>query len=248
MNQELHDPYGGKGKFDTRDGIPFSITESDIDDLIEDPTDFTDEESSRQVRKRRLVVAVSVGIVVLVSLAAMLYGIFNSRGSNDADGAANSTQSGGVTTAAGQAPLMAVYPNAPEAPYGKLTAKAAGSVLSAGPHSITVPGVKFSQSRTPCTVNDVGDFCMVARGTATGMKINAYFLKDAARSRLFENPSSFSVMKISGASAAATLPMPVSGKNMTTYVVVNKNSTGWLFVVVEGSSVAHQRISKALVN
>lgn len=129
-------------------------------------------------------------------------------------------------------PLLQAYPQAPKVRAGMVKASptAAGTVTTTSGRTLTVRGAKVASASNPCVVQEVTDFCMV--GIIPGKTPQSvYFLKDAAHSRLFANQNGFKAVKVTGSPAAGILRLNTGNRGqMPVLVVVNKDSSGWMFV------------------
>ena len=103
-----------------------------------------------------------------------------------------------------------------------LSATGANSLLVFA-DSVTVQG-----SSAPCEVNQTDDFCLAATGKIGEEPITVFFLKDAVRSRIFENSVDFKELKIPNASISASMKNGVDKDSASLLVLGNKDGSGWL--------------------
>lgn len=84
-----------------------------------------------------------------------------------------------------------------------------------------------------CNISNPTDFCQVASGKndKTKESFDIYYLKDAAHSRLFENPVDFQKANIVGSPSSGTMKIDLGGSKANILTIVNKNSSGWLIVM-----------------
>lgn len=235
---------------DPVEGEPFFFdpNEEDISkNFMKDPTDFTD---VALVAKRNRIAKV-VGIALLVAAVIVGGGYFGLKafvGSQEsqqkaADQAITQEESPSSPTALSKpkAPLRDLTKSAPAVEASKVTASVVGStVVTSENVSLTVVNSKLTPVQVECSATLATDFCLAARGidsTDATKNLDIYFFKDAAHSRIFENPANFKPGSVSGSLAAASMEINlVAGKPTAVVVVVAPNSSGFMIALPQGTS------------
>lgn len=93
-------------------------------------------------------------------------------------------------------------------------------------------GLNVSGTKDNCIVSKKEDFCYSGMiSTANGDKSEVYFLKDAAHSRLFENPTSFEKIEIPGTATSAKIETNISGQDSSVMVIVFDDMSGYMIVL-----------------
>lgn len=236
----------------------FYIAEEDRIDtttgLLKDPTDFTDTVKKEQARRntRRWAVALGIFAAVVLVLGLIISSFLNNK--NDvpppapkptaptATQAPNTKDPGVVTN-----PLLDGYKDAPKVTAGEVLVQVEGNTVRAGEKTIAfVASDQVKAPNTPCKVTQPTDFCLAARGVSGEKPFDLYYLKDAAHSRLFENPSTFKKLTVANSPSAAILPLQMGGAKLPTAVIVNTDSSGWMIVTQESDPVAVEAFVKTV--
>lgn len=231
-------------------GEPFFFDPEDEDiskNFMKDPTDFTD---VALVAKRNRIAKV-IGIALLVAAVIVGGSYFGLRafvGSQEsqqkaADQAVTQEESPASPTSLTKpkAPLRDLTKSATSVEAGKVTASVVGSTIVTSDNvSLTVANNKLTAVQVECSATLVTDFCLAARGvdsTDAAKSLDVYFFKDAAHSRIFENPANFKPGAVPGSLAAASMEINlVSGKPTAVVVVVAPNSSGFMIALPQGTS------------
>lgn len=235
---------------DPVEGEPFFIDPDDEDiskNFMKDPTDFTD---VALVAKRNRIAKV-IGIALLVAAVIVGGGYFGLKafvGSQEsqqkaADQAVAQEESPSSPTALTKpkTPLRDLTKSATPVEAGKVTASVVGStVVTSDNVSLTVVNTKLTAVQVECSATLATDFCLAARGVDSAdatKNLDIYFFKDAAHSRIFENPANFKPASIPGSLAAASMEINlVAGKPTAVVVVVAPNSSGFMIALPQGTS------------
>lgn len=212
-------------------------------DFLKDPTDFSDAVAKEKVRKRNKKLAIALGVftAIVVVLGLIVASFLNNK--NDVPlppptAPSPTASSNTVPTDPGVVvnPLLAEYKTAPKVNPGEVEAVVKENVITAGSNTISLGSAgKITGPSTSCKVTQPTDFCLAARGTSTSLNYDIYYLKDAAHSRLFENPASFKKISVQKSPVSAILPLQMGDKKLPTIVIVNDNSSGWM-IVSQGSN------------
>lgn len=135
-------------------------------------------------------------------------------------------------------PVADGYKDAPEVKPGALTASVTSGVLAVDNGvELKLPG-KASSAQNQCVVNKPTDLCLAARGETSTTSYDVYLLKDAAHSKLFQNPTKFASLALANSPVSGILTTTdSSGAPLTMLVIVDKSSTGFM-VLVEGETDA----------
>lgn len=235
---------------DPVEGEPFFFDPEDEDisqNFMKDPTDFTD---VALVAKRKRIAKV-VGLSILIVAVIVGGGYF---GLQAFVGSQESQQKAADTTITQEenpveptvltkpkTPLKDLANGAPAVEASKVTASVVGStVVTSENVSLTVSNSKLTAVQIECATTLATDFCLAARGedeTDPTKTMDVYFFKDAAHSRIFENPANFKPGSVSGSLASASMEINlVSGKPTAVVVVVAPNSSGFMIALPQGTT------------
>jgi hypothetical protein len=227
----------------------FDPDEEDIsENFMKDPTDFTDVALAAK-RKRIAKVFGFSFLIVAVIVGGGYFGLKTFMGSQDsqqqaADQAVVQEENAASPTALTKpkTPLRDLAKNAPAVEASKVTASVVGAtVVTSDNISLTVANSKLTAVQIECSTTLPTDFCLAARGADSvdaTKTLDVYFFKDAAHSRIFENPENFKPSSVSGALVSATMEINlVSGKPTPVIVVVAPNSSGFMISMPQGTSV-----------
>lgn len=227
----------------------FFDPEEDIsENFMKDPTDFTDV-AGDAVKNRIFKVVGTALLIVAVIVGGGYFGLKAFTGSQDshqkaADEANIQIQDPGasnIAPAKPKRPLQELSAGAPTVSASKVTASVVGStIVTTDNVSLSVKGVPLTGVQVACDTTLETDFCLVARGAtpadATKM-LDIYFFKDAAHSRIFENPSNFNKIEVSGSLAAASMEINlIGGKPTQVIVVVAANSSGFMIALPQDTT------------
>jgi hypothetical protein len=104
-----------------------------------------------------------------------------------------------------------------------------------------VKNADLTEVKNGCTVTLATDFCLAARGADSvdpKKTVDVYYFKDAAHSRIFENPSNFKKVDVTGSLASAIMEIKlVSGKPTPVIAIVGHNSSGFMIALPQGTSI-----------
>lgn len=129
-------------------------------------------------------------------------------------------------------PVADGYEDAPEVKTGAVTASVTSGVLALDNGvELKLPG-KVSSAQNECTVTKPTDLCLAARGETSTVKYDVYLLKDAAHSKLFQNPTKFASLTLANSPVSGILTTTdSSGDPLTMLVIVDKSSTGFMVLL-----------------
>lgn len=225
------------------EATPFFSGISDADEIMKDPTDFTDVTAVRN-RNSALKWGSVVAGTIVIALGAYfgVSALTDTNGDSDSISAEEERPSSNPAATDPEAPnrpLLDIYPEAPEVSSGISTAIATGSTITTSENSaLTINGITLVAAENECSVNAPTDFCLAAVSSEDVQTVHTYYLKDAANSRMFENPTNFTPVEVPGASAAAALDIALAGGKMTPIVVVVlPNSSGFMMALPDATSV-----------
>lgn len=239
---------GGQDSFEFENAAPaFTnvLDEPGSDgDFMKDPTDFTDVALVERRKKMLKVAAIGAVTVIVIAVA----GFFAVQTFIGDDGSSDPKASESVTVQdpenpivpdEPEKPLLSAFPTAPEVTGGVVTTTTAENVVTTSSgKSLTINGTEIVGSQIECVVNNPTDFCLSARSIdGTDQEVDVYFLKDGAHSRIFENPSNFNTVEVSGASSAGVMEVSLVGGQPTPVIgLVNSDSSGFM-VALPGATL-----------
>lgn len=211
-------------------------------DFMKDPTDFSDPVAEERRKKRIKTIALSALAIIFV--AALVYGTYYlMTKDNKPDAAPKSTPTQTVSSeqasqVAAKNPLGKLYPNTAKVEEGQVTVSVNkdGIAASSDGNTLKAKEGKLQSASDPCTLSQGDEFCLVASGNNKKQSYDVYYLRDAANSRLFENPKNFQKTTLSGAAAAATLKMSIGDKEFPALATLNRNSSGWMVIFKNGNA------------
>lgn len=215
-------------------------------EFMKDPTDFSDT-VMEQRRKKRIKWTI-IGLLAALALAAFVYGVAQIMkptevvtappdtpvATTDAPAQTKSPQK----IAESNNPLLQAYPDAPEVERGIVTLSSDKNVITtSNNHSIIIRDADLTVAATDCSITDPTEFCLAGRLVQSDAEYDIFFMKDAAHSRLFEDPASWTEVSLKNAQVAGILPMNMGSEeeSRTGLVIVNSDSSGWL-IVLDGES------------
>lgn len=133
-------------------------------------------------------------------------------------------------------PVTALYPEAPKVTKGEVAISIVdNTVETSNGEKFSLEGSELSAPTYSCRVEmEPTDFCLAASGEVGETVFNVYYLKDAAHSKLFQDPSYWMELEVAGSSGAGLLPLVTgSDSEFPTIVALNSNSSGWMAVFQE---------------
>lgn len=133
-------------------------------------------------------------------------------------------------------PVSDLYPDAPVVRRGEVAVTLSGNAIEASNgEKFSLEGSELSAPTYSCKVEmEPTDFCLAASGTMEETVFNVYYLKDAARSKLFQDPGYWVELEVEGSSGAGLLPLSTgSDSEFPTIVALNSNASGWMIVFQE---------------
>lgn len=182
--------------------------------------DFADRITPGETRKRVLRILI---IVVVLAIIAVL--IFLAKGITSSHTATQSTGQAAVS-------MHSLYPDAPQ-PNGKPTTTSVSGqrVTTSDGVVLSIDGAQLTGAQQQCIVTESTDLCLAGVGNFHGTEVYVYFFKDIVRSRFFDGGTNFTKVAVTGASASATVSVPVSSASPTSVIAVaGKDSTGFMVV------------------
>lgn len=232
--------------------------EGAVSDYMQDPTDFTDV-AAEQKKNRILKIALTSTATILALAIGGYFGIqafmTNPENNDDSSSAPIEVIDEGAVQSINpgepKRPLLEKFSSAPSVGDGLSTATAEGSTITTSEgFALTVSGAKLNPTQTECAAVKSTDFCLAARGTTATMpatdtkvetvstEVDVYHFKDAAHSRIFENPSEYKELEVPGASASAVMKVAlVGGQPTPVIVVVNSDSSGFMVALPSITSI-----------
>lgn len=213
-------------------------------ELLKDPTDFTDTVAAEKSRKRTRNLAIALGVFTAAILVIGLIIVNFTNNENDVPtpqptptktttSAPNKTNPATVIN-----PLLDGFKAAPKVTAGEVIAEVKDNTITAGKNTLTFAAAdKISPPSAPCKVTQPTDFCLAAQGKNDKAPFDIYYLKDAAHSRLFENPATFKKLTVANTPITGILPLQMGEDKLPTAVLVNEDSSGWM-VVTQGADPA----------
>lgn len=201
----------------------------DGEEYIKGLNDYTDIIAKDQKKRTLKAIAVSVGsIAALVLLGFGVYMLMNDSEGREPTGPETtikeqiepSTNTPNTSETTAPAPETPTLPLLSLIETPKDTSKAQVKV-EIGQNSISTTAgttANFGNSTTTppdtnCLVRAASDFCYAAELKTDKTTAHIYFMKDAAHSRIFENPKNFQKTSVNGATAAATMNVSVGSEN-----------------------------------
>lgn len=211
----------------------------DDEEFMRESTDNRDYVEIEQKKKRRARIAViAASIVVVLALSIIVFKIFTTDDSSGNTAATPSPSANSTDTAAprnDKNPIVSLYPQAPVVVAKQVSVGIAnGTIKATDGTSLILKGAKLTPPAQQCRITDPTEFCLVATGSGSGVGFDLYYLKDAAHSRLFENPASFTKVSVANSPAAGVVPINTGKENAQAGVIVNPNSSGWMIVAESG--------------
>lgn len=223
----------------------FEIDPENNDFELSNPTDFTDpveKIKSRKIVKIGFITAVSVIAVSALTFAILLFADSNSVSKTPAPTQTETQGTSQPKETSEPLPeennMLSFNPKAPKVEDGEVIIKATKNDVTAGTgHRISMNG-EILKPTAECKIVRATDFCLAAQGELGETKFDIYFIKDVARTRLFEQASPLKQVEVNNATSAATIDFPVGKETFPSLVVMNDDSSGWLITVVNGDETA----------
>jgi hypothetical protein len=185
----------------------------------------------RQKRLKRIIITL---LIIVISLAFALGAFAVLKNANKTKASPQSTTTTTTPTIDPEAvnkPLLQIYKDAPTVNPGEVAITITESTLTTTDGNIlTINGQEITPSTADCKVTQPTDFCLTARMTTADDSYEIYYLKDAAHSRIFENPITFEKTELENSEAAGYLALQMGPKTVPALVTINKNSSGWMIV------------------
>lgn len=226
----------------------FDPDEEDISkNFMKDPTDFTDvAKNENHSRFLKIYGLSALAIILLVGggyLGLKVFMASQETAQREAEATSVQVQKPIAPDAPAKPkkPLLELAVGAPEATPGAVTASVEGStVVTTDNVALAVKNNTLSPIQIECSTTLTTDFCLAARGADSvdpAKTLDIYYLKDAAHSRIFENPTNFQQTTVAGSLAAASMEINlVAGKPTPVIVVVAPNSSGFMIALPQGTS------------
>lgn len=244
-NEPRVEPVNNFGDPDEDSGPRFVRIDGTDDDFLKDPTDFTDV-ASRSRRNRILKwVGIIAGSALILSLG-IFFGVKvfidanNTNTETETQQEVPSSNPAATDPEAPNRPILDIYAEAPmpEAGRSSVALEGESSLVNTAGRTLTFAGVTLAATQNECAVILPTDFCLAATSETNDPTVHAYYLKNAAHSRLFEDPVSFRAVEVPGASAAAVLEMSLAAGKMTPVIaVVFEDSSGYMIALPDATSV-----------
>lgn len=256
--EEMNIRSGGRSYYDDEPLEPaftdIRDTEEDYD-FMKDPTDFTDVAGSANKQRNIKIIVASTVAILVIGLGGVLglNAYINGQASTD-EPTAESTQDvspeSAVAPDAPSRPLLDAFPNAPEVTAGGVTTMVnENSIITSTSKYLSIKNVEIVGAQIECVVTQPTDFCLSARTLDTAkQEMDIYFLKDAAHSRMFENPSNFRTVDVPGATTAGVMEIAlIGGKPTPIIVVVNSDSSGFMIALPNATLDEAASIATSLI-
>lgn len=252
--EEEQTPTGDyNSNFDFSEG---TVSEDEIMIDSQDHTDYADKERKTQLRKVVGIVAAVVGALALGLVFTVLTMNEDTKEIPVENVTTVITPENGTDndndTVQPQAPqknpnpLLNSNPNAPKAKTSEVTVEISKStVKSTDGNQLNINGAQLTEPQTKCTVNNTNEFCLAGYAKLQDKKVDIYYLKDAAHSRLFENAENFQKIDILGSATAGSMDIKLND-NKTIIAIANKDSSGYMIVLPDNNPETITTISNAI--
>lgn len=226
------------------EGSAFETPEDESDgDFMKNPTDFSDTVLINE--RKKLIRASLVVAIAVVAFAIVVYFAVSKYSDNSkpapTPAATKATPTKGNTPKMVDKPLE--YSKAPKVQPGEVKVSVNGKTLSTS----SGKSLKFTNVEmvsTQCSTVQVTDFCLAAQSKDTKLGYDVYFVKDAVHSRLFEKPLNFEKVDVKGSPSSGILTIQFSAdKQNPVLVTTNKDSSGWMIVVANGTEDTLKKIA-----
>lgn len=203
-------------------------------DFMKDPTDFTDVAAIHAQKQRNKKIAIIL-VSVLSVLGILLFAVkIMENDTPEPTPTPTKTEIKNPDTPQKQAeankPLLKEYPEAPEVISKEIVVKLNKTQLETPTHKLSFTSTKLTNESGPCKVVEKTDFCLAARGVTNKIDYSVFFAPDAAHSRMFENPKTFTKVDVPGAKVAGLLTLDKNDKDTPALVIVHDDSSGWLII------------------
>lgn len=201
----------------------------------------------------RSFIYLAASLVVLVLVLLLIFS-WLARKSNDVNESSKVTGTPASSTTftkkqkvLGVNPILDGFPKAPKVKDSRTTVVIDDRGVQAFPgFTLTYREGFFRPFTTDdCTLTKAEEFCLIGRDGSAKPQFNVIFLKDAAHSRLFENPSNFKREIVKGAETAGSLDIETGGRSNRGLVIVSSDSSGWL-ILSRGEKLDIPRLTKEL--
>lgn len=218
----------------------FDLTEGDeigTDNIMRDPTDYTDYAEKAQTRKlwKVIFIFLAVGIIGVALLFGALSIMDNEEEQKEPE--TEQTQNPEQTRPAEDStnPVAELSKNAPEVEVSESKVTAKGTEFKTTDKiTLNIKGSKLKETQVECKVKNATDFCLAGYAEVRDIKMNVYYLKDAAHSRIFESTENFTPQTVEGALTAGSMTVNLSGQTPV-ITVVAENSSGFIITLPDDS-------------
>ena len=228
----------------TNDSAFYPDEKMNVDKLLQQKVDPTNYSSTSNSRSHYVILGLAViGVGVIIGLAVLVINVLASQKANNPnpDSAVSTeavTETSPTPVTPPKNPLSASLPTPIKTITGKIDSQATDTIFKAGDMTLTVRGAKITGAVTSCSVVDPTDFCLAGNATLGEKTAQVYLMKDAANSRLFENPSNFQQLTVPGAVTAASMNVALIGNTPTPIiVVVASNGSGYMLTLPDTDAV-----------
>lgn len=234
--------YFGDDLSDDESGFDRSYA-ADLSEKIEGSDDYSDPaEQMKRKERRKVTFLVLLILVATIVVSFVAWKIFSGATEKTNIPQPSPTPSISVSEDVGveegsPQPLLALFPEAPEVKDGAVTASVVeSSIADSNGKAVQIEEAVLTPATTVCEVSHPTDFCLAGRGVSGNVNYDIYYLKDAAHSRMFENPENFKKVQIVGAEAAGVLNLKMGDRVTPTLVAVQSDSSGWMMVFQSGET------------
>lgn len=216
----------------------FFTDQLDVDEMtVDEKIDYTDHiDKERQQKRIFKIVSVLIVLALILAGSFMLYTTVFSNNNEVGEtyfdkGQSLELQQSEDYIANINAPFYEMYPNAPIVEAGQILTQVDGKTITAGANVLTFTNSEISSIINSCEVIQPTDFCLAGIAKFNNSDVNIYFMKDAVRSRLFENPALFEKFEVNGSPAAALVEIVMGTEKGNVLVVANKDSSGFMLAL-----------------
>jgi hypothetical protein len=225
----------------------------DRDDLLKDPTDFSDLAAEKKVSQTWKITAIIVSAVLILAGSGFLGVMYvlksptaNVNVAPEVSTDTTSTSDSDTPSREGSKPLLDAFSSAPVAVAGPLTATAKDSSISlSSGKTLTITGSTLNGTQVGCSVDNPTDFCLASVSDIADVgEVSIYLLKDAAHSRFFEDPESFTKKDIAGSEVSAIINLSFGNQKKQALVSVLSDSSGFMMILPD--NVTDTQIQKLI--
>ncbi len=118
--------------------------------------------------------------------------------------------------------------------------------LRVGPTALTIAGAELTPTVNPCSLQAATDICLGARGKLGDSQFDVLALKDISRTRILDNPTSFTEITGGGSPIAASLVFDMGeGVGPTQFGALGSSTTVG-FVLIFPSGTTPERVEEVL--